>query len=267
MRLVHIAAFLLIFVPVAAIGQSIQDRIIDNHYAYLPSGSGHFPALIAMPGCSGISTEDPAFENSNPDLQKDDLLFRRHYRKMASKLRDQGFAVYLIDVHRAEGVLTACAGEIQREILAEYISVAIGWVADQPQVDRDNIHLIGWSMGGSGVLEWLHGPREEAKKLKSAIAVYPNCGDMSDLTVQMPILMLLGGADDIAEPDNCEKLVSSAAVKEQVHLKVYPDARHGFDIADAPPVIDIGGGMTVGYQRDAAEGSWNEILLFLGGDD
>ena len=267
MRFVHIGAFLLSFVPFAATGQNLEERIIENHYAYVPSGTGQFPTLIAIPGCSGISTEDTAFENSNPGLQKDDLLFRHHYRKMATRLSDQGFAVYLIDVHRSEGVLTACAGEILSGTLAEYINAAIGWVAVQPSVDRDNIHLIGWSMGGGGVLEWLHGPRDVAKSLQSAIAVYPGCNQASDLTVQMPILMLLGGADDIAEPAECEELVKNATVKDQIHLRIYPGARHGFDIENAPPVIEIGGGMTVGYQREAAEESWSEILTFLSSGD
>jgi dienelactone hydrolase len=264
MRFILIFVVLSAFVPNAASGQSIEDRIVDNHYAYVPSGAGPFPTLIAIPGCSGISADDPAFENSNPDLQEDDLLFRRHYRTMASKFRDQGFAVYLIDVHKAESVLTACAGEIQSEKLAEYISAATAWVAEQPRVEESKIHLIGWSMGGRGVLEWLHGPRKSAKNLKSAIAVYPGCDEASDLTIQIPILMLLGGADDIAEPAICEELVQSAVVKDQIVLKVYPGARHGFDIEDAPPLVDIGGGMTVGYQRSASEASWNEILSFLG---
>lgn len=249
--------------PAQVNGQSFEDRVVANHYAYVPSGAGPFHTLVAIPGCSGISTEDSQFENSNPDLQEDDLLFRRHYRKMAASLRDHGFAVYLIDVHRSEGVLTACGGEIQIRDLAEYISAAIVWVADQPQVDKNRIHLIGWSMGARGVLEWLHRPSDSTSILNSAIAVYPGCGQASELTVQMPLLLILGGADDVAEPAECENLVREAAVKDQIILKVYSDARHGFDIEDAPPMIEIGGGMTVGYQRAAAEESWKEILFFL----
>ncbi len=267
MRYILIFAALSGLVPTAASSQSIESRVVDNHYTYIPSGEGTFPTLIAIPGCSGISSEDPAFENSNPNLQEDDLLFRRHYRKMAIKLRDKGFAVYLIDVHKAEGVLTACGGEIGSEKLADYISAATGWVAEQPNVDDREIHLIGWSMGGRGVLEWLHGPRESAENLKSAIAVYPGCEEATDLTIQIPILMLLGGADDIAEPGRCEDLARSASAKDKIILKVYPGARHGFDIEDAPPLVEIGGGMTVGYQRSAAEASWSEILLFLGRSD
>lgn len=267
MRFFRFAAFLLSIAPIGAICQTLNDQINEHHYAYIPSGAGPFSTLIAMPGCSGISTEDPEVEKSYSELQEDDLLFRRHYREFAAKLNEQGFAVYLIDVHRSEGVLKACTGEIDSVTLAKYISAAIDWVADQPLVDRSKITLIGWSMGGRGVLEWLQGPRENVNHLKSAIAVYPGCDEATDLTVSIPILMLLGGADDIAKPASCEKLARTATVKDQIQLKIYPGARHGFDIEKAPPIIDVGGGRTVGYQRTAAEQSWDEILSFLSTSD
>jgi dienelactone hydrolase len=48
-------------------------------------------------------------------------------------------------------------------------------------------------------------------------------------------------------------------------VEVYPGARHGFDATGAPPVLDIGNGMTVGYQKEAAEASWDRLLSFLAG--
>lgn len=259
--------FVLVLLPGLSSGQSLRDRVIDNHYAYTPLGRGPFPTLVAMPGCSGISTGDPAVEESNPKLHEDDLLFRRHYRSMAEDLREQGFAVYLIDVHTAEGVLTACAGEIQSERIALYLDEAIAWIREQPTVEKDSIHLIGWSMGGRGVLQWLHGPRNESDSVQSAIAVYPACDEHSDVSISMPLLMLLGGADDIAEPSACEQLIRTSTAKEQIVVRNYPGARHGFDIADAPPIVDIGNGMTIGYQKEAAEASWSEIITFLRATD
>ena len=118
-------------------------------------------------------------------------------------------------------------------------------------------------MGGGGVLKWLHGPRSEATSVRSAIAVYPSCSGHTTLTIPMPILMLLGGSDDIADPSVCENLVNSAAIKDQIEVENYPGARHGFDIPDAPTMLEIGNGLTVGYQKDAADASWTEILQFL----
>ncbi len=83
-------------------GSSVRARIIANHFAYLPASEGHFPTLIVMPGYSGISSSDTASEEANPELHPDDLLFRRHYRRVAENFRDEGYAVLLIDIHSAE---------------------------------------------------------------------------------------------------------------------------------------------------------------------
>lgn len=258
---------ILLLLPVSSFGQSLRDRIIDNHYAYIPNDQGRFLTLIAIPGCSGISSDNLAAEESNPQLREGDHLFRRHYRHMAEKLKAEGFAVLLVNVHIAENLLTACAGEIESERIAEYINESVAWARHLPFVDSDNIHLIGWSMGGGGVLKWLHGPRSEAISVRSAIAVYPGCSGHTTLTIPMPLLMLLGGNDDIAMPSVCKQLVDSVPIKQHITVESYPGARHGFDILGAPAVLDSGSGKTIGYQQEAAEASWQAILEFLRGFD
>jgi len=258
-----VASLFLFFLPNLTLGQTLRDHIIDNHFVYIPWKEGRFPTLVAIPGCSGVSSDNPAAEEINPQLHEDDLLFRRHYRVMAERFRAEGYVVLLINIHSAEGVLTACNGEIKNARIAEYINEAVAWAKNLPFVDSHKINVIGWSMGGGGVLKWLDGPRSEAANVRSAIAVYPGCDEVTDLTLSIPILMLLGGSDDIAKPSVCENLVDSVAIKQQITITNYPDARHGFDIADAPPVLDIGNGMTIGFQKEAAEASWTAILQFL----
>ncbi len=75
--------------------------------------------------------------------------------------------------------------------------------------------------------------------------------------------MLLGDSDDIADAAICENLADSVAITQQITVHSYPGARHGFDIEAAPSVLDIGSGMTVGYQKEAANDSWTAILRFL----
>ena len=256
-------AVLLLSPPGISFGQSLRDLVVKNHYSYIPSDQGSFPTLVAIPGCSGISSGDPTAEKSNPQLHEDDLLFRQHYRYMAEKLKAEGFVVLLVNIHAAEGLLTACANPMDGELMAEYINEAVAWASELPFVDPDKLHIIGWSMGGRGVLKWLDGPRSEAASVRSAIAVYPQCKGQRTLSVSMPILMLLGGSDDIADPTICESLVDSVAIRQQIMVHSYPGARHGFDIEDAPPMRDLGNGKTIGYQKEAADGSWAAILQFL----
>lgn len=261
--LVLFFSVLVILIPGESVGQSLHELIVQNHYKYVPAGQGRFPTLIAIPGCSGISSDNPADDESNPRLREDDLLFRRHYRRMAEKLRSEGFAVLLLNIHSAEGVLTACAGEIEDVRIAEYINEAIAWARGLPFVDAENLNLIGWSMGGGGTLAWLHGPRSEATSIRSVTVIYPGCTDLQALDVSVPLLVLLGDADDIAVPTVCDSLIDSSPIRELIMVRHYPGARHGFDIEGAPPLLEIGNDMTIGYQKTASDAAWKELLTFI----
>lgn len=243
--------------------QSLRQLIVQNHLEYIPSGEGPFSTLIAIPGCSGIAFSDPREEERHPKLNQDDRLFRRHYPTMAERLRVEGFAVLLIDVHRAQGVVTACAGEIGAERIAEYIDEAVAWARQLEFVDSTQIHVVGWSMGGWGALAWLHGPRRQSDLVRSVVLVYPDCSGREPLTNPVPSLLLLGGADDIADPAVCENLVAASETKATVTTRRYSGARHGFDIEGAPAVLEIGSGMTIGFQQVAADAAWREIVQFL----
>ena len=257
----------LLLTPSIAASDDLREKIEKYHFAYLPDGKGQFKTLLIAPGCSGIASDDENREQSNPDLRQGDLLFRGHYRSVAEAYKSAGYAAFLIDVHSAEGVLTACAGEISSQRVADYIDAAIGWALEHPRVRPESISLIGYSMGGRGVLAWLDGPREHSSQVRSAVVVYPGCAEHDDMTIDVPVLALLGGADDIADPDVCENFFENVSTSEEVSVIRYPGARHGFDIAGAPTVVDEGNGHTIGYQKAAAKASWQTILEFLSATD
>jgi len=261
--LLVIAIVNLIVLTGVARGANLRELVVSNHYKFIPGGDGPFPTVVAIPGCSGIALADPEAESEHPKLREDDRLFRRHYLEMAERLRAEGFAVVLIHVHAAEGLLTACRGEISGERIAEYINESVAWARTLDFVDANQIHLMGWSMGGGGALAWLHGSRSELQSVRSVVAVYPGCTNRSPLTNKVPLLVLLGGSDDIAVPSRCEDLIATSGLGELVEVHRYEGARHGFDIQGAPSVLEIADGMSIGYQQEAAEASWGEILKFL----
>jgi dienelactone hydrolase len=177
-------------------------------------------------------------------------------------LGEAGFAVLLVDYLSAEGVLNTCSGEIELTRVAQYIGAALRFAATHDEVDRSRIHLIGWSYGGAGLLRWLRRPENE-DLVKSAVAIYPGCGGAEPWKSSVPLLMLLAGADDIAPPVQCESLVRSLPESTQVQLHSYPGARHGFDLAEAPPVLDLGGGISLGGSPDAAQDAWRRLLAYF----
>ena len=244
--------------------EKLQNLIADNHRAYVPSKIGPFPTVVVIPGCSGIALESSEAEARITQLKEDDLLFRAHYLRFAKRLNNEGFAVYLIDILASEGLITACVDFVAAERIAQYIDAAIAWVKTRASVDASDIHLLGFSMGGKGSLAWLHGPRSEVASVQSVTTVYPQCRDREPLNIAIPVLMLLGDSDDIADPVLCDTLADSSPIKGLITVRHFPGARHGFDIQGAPAVLDIGNGMTVGYQEAAAHGAWKALNAFIG---
>jgi dienelactone hydrolase len=89
--------------------------------------------------------------------------------------------------------------------------------------------LLGWSHGGSTTLAAAAAPVPEGL-LRGAIAFYPGCGVLQrrgGWAPAVPLLMLLGGADNWTAPGNCQAL--AAAWPGQVEMVIYAGANHGFD--------------------------------------
>lgn len=161
-------------VPVV-MAQPTPDIIEANHRAFFPDGEGRFPTVVAIPGCSGVSLDGAATDEGRPGDEAD-RLFRRHYARMAKRLREGGFGVILVDYLTAEGVANACSGEISHERVGEYVVVSLEFARTLPQVDLSRLHVVGWSHGGAGVIAWLQGLGVQTPAVAGAVAVYPACG-------------------------------------------------------------------------------------------
>jgi dienelactone hydrolase len=255
--------FLLFPILLLLINCSQRDSAIEaNHKLYIPKGNGPFPVVIAIPGCSGVSLNGPDTDIGRLG-DEGDRLFRRHYSLMAQRLQDEGFIVFLIDYLSAEGVPNTCNGEIHPKIVGKYIKESISFVKMNPASDPTRINIMGWSHGGSGVLEWLYRLEEVPVGVRSAIAVYPGCSTSDTWDTSLPLLMILGEEDDIALPTICNELILSLPDQTNVQVLSYPDARHGFDFTEGPSVLSVGNGLTVGRNSIAGNEAWKEILIFL----
>lgn len=241
-----------------------SDELSDDYIrTFIPDGAGPFPTLIAIPGCSGIAFDSDELERSTPELQEDDRAFRKHYLRMAERFRSAGYAVMLVDVLSAEGRVTACADNVPSQTIADYIDATISRALATSFADRQRIGLVGWSMGGWGTLAWLARQRKTTNAVQSAAVVYPGCRDIEPLSAEIPILMLLGGADDIATPSVCRELVERSDAKDSIRVIEYANGRHGFDVIGLPAVLQLTDGVSVGFQELAASKSWDDLIDFF----
>jgi dienelactone hydrolase len=81
--------------------------------------------------------------------------------------------------------------------------------------------------------------------------------------------MLVGGRDDWAPPENCQKLAGAAqSLGRPVSIIVYPDAHHAFDGAHLRGRVYVsaargGKGATVEYNPKAHEDAEKQVKRFL----
>ena len=215
---------------------------------YLPAHATA-PAIIALHGCGG------------PLPRRDD--------GWAVRLAAQGHAVLLPDSFASRGVTPECKqsthgagayGPRRDDALA-----AAAWLRKQPFAPPGGILLLGWSDGGTTVLASIDNP--PAGLLRGAVAFYPACARTlknASWRPAVPLLILMGAADDWTPPAPCEALAKRTP---DVKLILYPNAYHDFDVPDDPvhvihglPFTKNGDGAAHAGENAAARASAEAIV-------
>ena len=153
---------------------------------------------------------------------------------------------------------------------------AIDYLAERADVDAKRIGLIGWSNGGSTVLSATNLRHRDVaaatSKAAFAIAFYPGCESelQRGYEPQVPLLMLVGDADDWTPSKPCVALAQSAP-EPRPEIVVYPGAWHGFDSdapvrlrKDVPNGVHPGQGVHVGGNAAAWRDSRDRVARFVG---
>jgi dienelactone hydrolase len=203
----------------------VSDGVL-NGALYLPPGTGPFPAVIAMHGCGGL------YNNSG-------MPSARH-ADWGRKLSQQGFIVLLPDSFGSRGLGSQC-GVQDRKIRAsrERVTDAIAakdWLQQRSDVKAGSVSLLGWSNGGSSVLAAIRSDRRGSAVMPDfarAVAFYPGCRvhyENKNWRTRIPLLVLIGDADDWTPPGPCAGLVDAAQTRgEDAHIILYKGALHDFD--------------------------------------
>lgn len=225
---------------------------------FKPAGTGPFPAVVALHGCGGL------FErNGEPDART---------RDWGTRLAAAGFVVLFPDSFGPRGVSNQCR---TRERVArpsrerrEDAHAARRWLQKQDFVKPTAISLMGWSNGGSSTLYAVRkerlsrpgrGMRVVGPDFARAVAFYPGCrapADKGRFQSRMPLMILIGEADDWTPAKYCQALAADAqAAGHPITLVTYPGAYHDFDWPDRPVQVVKGLAFSAGGTGEAHTGT------------
>lgn len=223
------------------------------------AGVARRASVVALHGCSGLAAPDRPLRL--PAREAD----------WAARLAEHGHAVIFPDSFGSRGLGEAC-GRADHPVTpwglrAGDARAALAWAAAQPDEPSGGGILLGWSHGGSTVLWALSAP-PPAGLLRAAITFYPGCGALvrraPGWSSPVPLLMLLGEADDWTPARQCQALAARAPAR--IELILYPGAHHNFDHPSAPQrsrMLPNGQTVTIGTDPAARVASITAVLDFL----
>ena len=197
-----------------------------------PQGDGPFPAVVLMHGCRGIV-------KVNDDW--------------ADRLASWGYVALEVDSLGPRGLADICANvfQVPFQIRAQDAYDAKSYLSGLPFVDRNRIGLMGWSHGGLATLASVSRsnyatsaafvttklePPKRNDLFRAAVAFYPFCiGQLDDSNA--PLLILIGELDTWCPAALCQMKMPSGKTANEVILKIYPGAYHGFDFEGQDEVV------------------------------
>lgn len=213
--------------------EALEDRQLSGQL-WSPASPGPHPAIVMLHGCGGLRA-------------RDGTLTSRH-RDWAERFADLGFVVLHVDSFAPRGLRSICSTH-QRSISpqrerARDAYAALAFLQSRIDVRHEAIALLGWSNGGSTTLHAIGAdsaarPGDLRHDFAAAIAFYPGCRSLAERrrgwTTNVPLLLLVGDADDWTPLAPCRQLVESATTfGTSISLIAYPGAYHDFDAPDMP---------------------------------
>ncbi|MEY2777498.1 MAG: hypothetical protein RLY30_1596 [Pseudomonadota bacterium] len=173
------------------------------------------------------------------------------FRDYVPRVLAQGYSVMLVDSFTLRGRREICTQAMRDRWIkvkhrAEDVRLALDWLAQAPATQALGVTLLGWSNGGSTLLDALQivGTRPN---LHRAVAFYPGCeiALRKAYGVPVPLLVMTGREDDWTPAAPCRAW--SAGFPDRVAYVEYEGAYHGFDsVSPLQLRKDVPGGVNPG---------------------
>lgn len=228
-------------------------------------------AAILLHGCGGLGANGNL--NARHQAAKDWFI-------------ERGIAVVFPESFTSRRFEEVCTIKMQSRTIRQIdrvqdVTATHAWLKTQPGIDAKKIVLLGWSHGGSTVLNTLThrtplGEFSDDVKFIEAIAFYPGCSpfakDSASAKISSPLTVLMGDADDWTPAAPCSAFVSRLKNNEQpATITLYPGAYHDFDNpagkfrvrTEVPNGVNGGKGVTVAPDPKAREDAMARIDTLL----
>jgi dienelactone hydrolase len=223
-----------------------QPDVPIEGYLSKPDGSGPFPAVVYLHGCSGLS------ENTR--------------NRIGGLMRGWGYVSLAVDSFSTRSIKDSC-DQMMPFRQADALG-ALLYLSKLSFIDPKRIAVVGSSQGGMTALKLAstHSVNlfaiPDELKFRAAVAYYPLCGFATE-QLTIPTIVLIGELDDWSSAKDCERWMERRAGKgAPVKLVLYAGAYHAFDVPSLRDGI-LSFGHWLKYDADAAQRSVSEMHDFL----
>jgi dienelactone hydrolase len=247
-----------------------QSNILLHVFTPLNTPKG---VLVALHGCGGLMSANTS---------QGDKLSARH-AAMAKFANDLDWVAVFPDSFTSRGRREICTQKFSERTIrqADRKNDALAtarWVKEQNWLGDASANssqtplksvLLGWSNGGTTVLQTIESPSPAEEMIDYAVAFYPGCSRQlaRDYRTRVPLALFIGGQDDWTPPGPCIALGERIGAS----LYVYPEAHHGFDSPsgkvrlrrDVPNGVNPGQGVHVGPHQASRDDAYEKLRLIL----
>jgi dienelactone hydrolase len=227
---------------------------IEGELKKPPGREGPFPVVIGLHTCTGPGDYSTNF--------------------WMVTLAAQGYATYQPDSFGPRGYVEVCSltSWVTAAERAQDALVAAATLAARPDIRGDKIAILGVSHGGGVAIRLSREVEARAPlnqkladaggKIVAAVSLYGGCTPDLKHPAILPLLILVGSADDWALPKPCEEFANEGSNPKLVQIHVYPGAMHSFDNASIL-TRQMFNGHRVAYDAEATNDARARVIEFL----